>query len=63
MASGPSARSRVREFRPPQCRRLLAHSSGEWIASDWPIGAFTDTATPHRMCGRHPSASRRSTLC
>jgi hypothetical protein len=28
---------------------LLAHSSGEWIASDWPVCAITETATPHRM--------------
>ena len=28
---------------------LLAHSSGEWIASDWPVCAVSDTATPHRM--------------
>jgi hypothetical protein len=28
---------------------LLAHSSGEWIASDWPVCAIADTATPHRM--------------
>jgi hypothetical protein len=28
---------------------VLAHASGEWIASDWPVCAITDTATPHRM--------------
>jgi hypothetical protein len=28
---------------------LLAHSSGEWIASDWPICSVNETATPHRM--------------
>jgi hypothetical protein len=28
---------------------ILAHASGEWIASDWPICAITETATPHRM--------------
>jgi len=28
---------------------VLAHSSGEWIASDLPVCAITDTATPHRM--------------
>jgi len=28
---------------------VLAHSSGEWIASDWPVCAISDTATPHRM--------------
>ena len=28
---------------------LLAHASGEWIASDWPVCAVSDTATPRRM--------------
>ena len=28
---------------------VLAHSSGEWIASDWPVCALSETATPHRM--------------
>jgi hypothetical protein len=28
---------------------VLAHASGEWIASDWPVCAVADTATPHRM--------------
>jgi ERF superfamily len=28
---------------------MLAHSSGEWIASDWPVCAVSETATPHRM--------------
>src|SRR5438046_2154160 len=28
---------------------LLAHVSGEWIASDWPVCAASETATPHRM--------------
>ncbi|MDF0497967.1 ERF family protein [Bradyrhizobium yuanmingense] len=27
----------------------LLHSSGEWIASDWPVCPVTDTAAPHRM--------------
>src|ERR1700736_3716433 len=27
---------------------LLAHSSGEWIASHWPVGAMAEVATPHR---------------
>ena len=25
---------------------VLAHSSGEWIASDWPVCAVSETATP-----------------
>jgi hypothetical protein len=28
---------------------MLAHSSGEWIASDWPVCAISEMATPHRM--------------
>ena len=28
---------------------VLAHASGEWIASDWPVCAIAETTTPHRM--------------
>jgi hypothetical protein len=28
---------------------VLAHSSGEWISSDWPVCPIADTAAPHRM--------------
>jgi hypothetical protein len=28
---------------------LLAHASGEWIASDWPVCSVIETDTPHRM--------------
>ena len=28
---------------------LLAHASGEWIASDWPVCAISETTTPRRM--------------
>jgi hypothetical protein len=28
---------------------LLAHASGEWISSDWPVCPVTETATPQRM--------------
>jgi hypothetical protein len=28
---------------------VLAHSSGEWIASDWPVCPVAETATPHRL--------------
>ena len=28
---------------------VLAHASGEWIASDWPVCGISETATPHRM--------------
>jgi hypothetical protein len=28
---------------------VLAHASGEWIASDWPVCAINETAVPHHM--------------
>ena len=28
---------------------MLAHASGEWIASDWPVCPIAETSTPHRM--------------
>ena len=28
---------------------LLAHTSGEWISSDWPVCSVTETASPQRM--------------
>jgi hypothetical protein len=28
---------------------VLAHASGEWIASDWPVCGINETAAPHRM--------------
>jgi hypothetical protein len=28
---------------------VLAHASGEWISSDWPVCAIADTASPRRM--------------
>lgn len=28
---------------------LLAHASGEWISSDWPVCGAKDTEAPHRM--------------
>lgn len=32
-----------------QLTTLLAHASGEWISSDWPVCAVSETAAPHRM--------------
>ncbi len=40
---------------------VLAHSSGEWIAFDWPVCAVSETATPHRM-GEPLSYARRYAL-
>src|ERR1700757_1935893 len=28
---------------------ILAHSSGEWVSSDWPVCAIADIAIPHKM--------------
>jgi hypothetical protein len=27
----------------------LAHASGEWVSSDWPVCAVSETSAPHRM--------------
>lgn len=40
---------------------LFAHSSGEWIASDWPVCPAGETASPHRM-GAALSYARRYAL-
>ena len=40
---------------------VLAHASGEWIASDWPVCAIAETATPHRM-GMALTYARRYSL-
>src|SRR5271165_4134031 len=28
---------------------VLAHASGEWVASDWPVCPISETVAPHRM--------------
>src|SRR4249919_924613 len=28
---------------------VLAHTSGEWVSSDWPVCPVAETAAPHRM--------------
>jgi hypothetical protein len=28
---------------------VLAHSSGEWVSSDWPVCPASETTAPHRM--------------
>src|SRR5580704_14674442 len=28
---------------------LLAHASGEWVSSDWPVCPVSETAAPHKM--------------
>jgi hypothetical protein len=32
-----------------QLTTLLAHSSGEWVSSEWPVCSMGETAAPHRM--------------
>ena len=39
----------------------LVHSSGEWVSSDWPVCAVSETATPHRL-GAALSYARRYAL-
>src|ERR1700730_9511871 len=39
---------------------VLAHSSGEWIASDWPVCAIREMAAPRRMAGALTYARRYS---
>jgi hypothetical protein len=40
---------------------MLAHSSGEWISSDWPVCSLSDVAAPHRM-GTALTYARRYSL-
>src|SRR6478672_7811388 len=40
---------------------VLAHSSGEWVSSDWPVCPVGDTAAPHRM-GAALTYARRYSL-
>src|SRR3954447_8821955 len=37
------------ESRTIKLTTTLAHASGEWIASDWPVCALADLPAPHRM--------------
>src|SRR5215468_5978523 len=40
---------------------VLAHASGEWVASDWPVCALSEMATPRRM-GAALTYARRYSL-
>ena len=40
---------------------MLAHSSGEWVSSDWPVCPVTETAAPHKM-GASLTYARRYAL-
>src|SRR5258707_11809941 len=37
---------------------VLAHSSGEWVSSDWPVCQFGESAAPHKMGAALPYARR-----
>jgi len=37
---------------------MLAHASGQWIVSDWPVCAIAETASPQRMGAALTSARR-----
>src|SRR3954469_12633208 len=39
---------------------VLAHSSGEWMSSDWPVCAVSETAAPQRMGAALTYARRHS---
>jgi hypothetical protein len=40
---------------------VLAHSSGEWVSSDWPVCSVGETAAPHKM-GAALTYARRYSL-
>jgi hypothetical protein len=40
---------------------MLAHSSGEWMSSDWPVCPVSETAAPHKM-GASLTYARRYAL-
>src|SRR4051794_25408129 len=40
---------------------VLAHSSGEWVSSDWPVCPVGETAAPHKM-GAALTYARRYSL-
>ena len=42
-------------------RTTLAHASGQWIASDWPVCSLTELSAPHRM-GAAMTYARRYAL-
>src|SRR6187551_1333198 len=44
-----------------QLTTTLAHSSGEWISSDWPVCPVSETGAPHRM-GAALTYARRYSL-
>ena len=46
-----------------QLTTLLAHASGEWISSEWPICPTSETANPHRMGAALSYARRYALIC
>jgi hypothetical protein len=49
------------ESRMVRLTTVLAHASGEWIASDWPVCALSDVAIPQRV-GMALTCARRYSL-
>jgi hypothetical protein len=43
-----------------QLTTTLAHASGEWVASDWPVCPVTETNAPHRLGAALTYARRHS---
>ena len=41
----------------------LAHASGEWIASEWPVCALTEISVPHRLGAALTYARRHGLYC
>ena len=47
---------------------MLAHASGEWLSSDWPVCAIAETASPQRMGAAltygpaHPASEKNNDL-
>jgi hypothetical protein len=39
----------IDEVRLIRLTTVLAHSSGEWVSSDWPVCPVSETVAPHRM--------------
>jgi hypothetical protein len=48
-ADGPKTTSIDQQAGLISLTTVLAHSSGEWVSSDWPVFPVAETAAPHRM--------------
>ena len=41
----------------------FAHSSGEWLSSEWPVCAIAETVAPRRMAGRYDVGGVAGAVC